>query len=121
MPLLFPIESEESLDEGVHEPGDRRYDLLHALAPLAAAQEQDLAFCQALLNSSICRGIPHLLGDVEAVVDEGPEAEECGADLEEEGSGVAVLGEAVVLRDLLVLGVQRHHHDEVPVRRLERI
>ena len=44
MPLLFPIESEESLDEGVHEPGDRRYDLLHALAPLAAAQEQDLEF-----------------------------------------------------------------------------
>ena len=57
MPRLFPIESEESLDEGVHEPGDRRYDLLHALAPLAAAQEQDLTFCQALLNSSIRRGI----------------------------------------------------------------
>ena len=52
-------------------------------------------------------------------MDEGPEAEECGADLEEEGSGVAVLGEAVVLRDLLVLGVQRDHHDEVPVRRLQ--
>ena len=42
MPVLYPIESEVSLDEGVHEPGDRRYDLLHALAPLAAAQEQDL-------------------------------------------------------------------------------
>ena len=64
-------------------------------------------------------GFAHFFGDVEAVVDEGPEAEECGADLEEEGSGVAVLGEAVVLRDLLVLGVQRDHHDEVPVRRLQ--
>ena len=42
MPALFLIQSEVSLDEGVHEPGDRRYDLLHALAPLAAAQEQDL-------------------------------------------------------------------------------
>ena len=42
MPLLFPIESEESLDEGVHETGDRRYDLLHALASLAAVQEQNL-------------------------------------------------------------------------------
>ena len=42
MPVLFPIESEVSLDECVHEPGDGRNDLLHALAPLAAAQEQDL-------------------------------------------------------------------------------
>ena len=54
-------------------------------------------------------------------MDEGAQAEERGADLEKEGSGVAVLGEAVVLRDLLVLGVQRDHHDEVPVRRLERM
>ena len=44
MPVLLLIESEVSLDEGVHKPGDRRYDLLHALAPLAAAQEQDLTF-----------------------------------------------------------------------------
>ena len=54
-------------------------------------------------------------------MDERTKAEECGADLEEEGTCVAVLGEAVVLRDLLVLGFQRDHHDEVPVRRLGRI
>ena len=53
-------------------------------------------------------------------MDEGSEAEEGGADLEEEGSRVAVLGEAVVLRDLLVLGVERNDHDEMPVRSLER-
>ena len=52
---------------------------------------------------------------------EGTEAEEGGADLEEEGSRVAVLGEAVVLRDLLLFGVERDDHDEVPVRSLEPI
>ena len=73
------------------------------------------------INWSSDWGFSHFFRDVEAVVDERPEAEERGADLEEEGTCVAVLGEAVVLWDLLVLGVQRDHHDEVPVRRLERI
>ena len=72
------------------------------------------------INSSLHWGFAHFLGDVEAVVDEGSEAEEGGADLEEEGARVAVLGEAVVLRDLLVLGVERNDHDEMPVRSLER-
>ena len=65
--------------------------------------------------------LTHSLCDVETVVDEGSQAEEGGADLEEEGSRVAALGEAVVLRDLLLFGVERNDHDEMPVRSLERI
>ena len=55
------------------------------------------------INSSLHWGFAHFLGDVEAVVDEGSEAEEGGADLEEEGAGVAVLGEKLGFSTMLRL------------------